>query len=59
LRADSFFYSTGSNPSERIVGYYEAELPQSAFKGGAKNDLSCVDFFVVKIEGINHKQRRS
>ncbi len=37
---------TGPDSQERIVGYYEAEVPQMALKTGAKKiDLSWVDFF--------------
>ena len=38
--------STGPNSSKRIVGYYEAQVPQSALKSGAeKIDLNWVDFY--------------
>ena len=37
---------TDPNASKRIIGYYEAEVPQSALKSGAKKiDLSWVDFY--------------
>ena len=38
--------STGPNSSKRIVGYYEAEVPQSVLKTGTKKiGLSWVDFY--------------
>ena len=46
LKGRYLLKSTGPNSSKRIIGYYEAELPQSALKSGAKKiDLSWVDFY--------------
>ena len=46
LKGRYLLKSTAPNASKRIIGYYEAEVPQSVFKSGAKKiDLSWVDFY--------------
>jgi len=46
LKGRYLLKATGPNASKRIIGYYEAEVPQSVFKSGAKKiDLSWVDFY--------------
>lgn len=46
LKGRYLLKSTGPNSQKRIVGYYEAQVPQSALKSGAKKiDLSWVDFY--------------
>ncbi len=46
LKGRYLLKSNGPNSSKRIVGYYEAQVPQSALKSGAKMiDLSWVDFY--------------
>jgi len=46
LKGRYLLKSTGPNSQKRIIGYYEAQVPQSALKSGAKKiDLSWVDFY--------------
>jgi arylsulfatase A-like enzyme len=46
LKGRYLLKSPGPNSQKRIVGYYEAQVPQSALKSGAKKiDLSWVDFY--------------
>ena len=46
LAASTSVDAAATNPSKRIIGYYEAEVPQSALKSDAKKiDLSSVDFY--------------